>query len=344
MATLALTGLVGSHPLGAMAAFGLLRIISKCPAISTPRLSWGLRDDWIATLQTCADDEESLRHRMLTMLVNRQRRRHRRAARVLSWSDDVKTEPCRYSQWLADRRAESRIKSREAVDFLAAFGCDVITAPSTGDVKPTAFHMTAGQQKFLKSARELAISLSPDRPRRRRQTASEIRRECIAAFERALFGPWRYQDSEHSLGWDPSTEALHALSHIAPTAAGPTSEAAAVWLAFESLPLFPTAPTGRRLYTRGFDPRGDCFTWPIWQPPISVDTLASLLGLAVLTASRPPFDQLSEMGITAVYRAVCQRDANGRGTFRHARLVAGGSTTSQEHFFMAADRDSTRRL
>lgn len=327
MATLALTGLGGSHPLGAMAAFGLLRVVSKCPVIPAARLSWELQDDWIATLHTNNASESELRERTLAMLVQRQRKRQRRMACVLSWSNDIKIPPREYAKWLVGRQSECWMKARETADFLSAFGSEVVTAPSTGDVKPSAFHMTAGQQKFLKSARKLAESLSPDRPVGRRETAAKVRSEITEAFERALFGRWRYQDSQHSLGWDPSTEALHALSDVAPTDAGATSERAAVWLAFESLPLFPTAALCQRLHTRGFDRQAESFTWPIWEPAISVNVLASLLGLADLIVHRPPLERLASMGIVAVYRATCQRDANGRGTFRHARFVGGGSTT-----------------
>jgi hypothetical protein len=72
----------------------------------------------------------------------------------------------------------------------------------------------------------------------------------------ALFGPWRYEDPQHSLGWDPSAERLHALRSRSPTKDAPQGVAAAVWLAFEALPLFPCFLSGGSLVTRGFVRRG----------------------------------------------------------------------------------------
>jgi hypothetical protein len=48
------------------------------------------------------------------------------------------------------------------VDYFAAFGSDIVTARSTADVKPTAFHMTAGRQKFLNSIQKLGNSMKKD--------------------------------------------------------------------------------------------------------------------------------------------------------------------------------------
>jgi hypothetical protein len=184
--------------------------------------------------------------------------------------------------------------------------------------------MTAGQQKFLKSAREVASSLSPGRPAKRGEDAATIQREIENAFARALFGPWHREDRLHSLGWDPSTEALYALLATAPGDEKPFSERGAVWLAFEALPLFPSFPIGNRLQTRSFDNRSESFSWPIWQPAISVNTLASLLALPELIAQNPEMKELAPQGIVAVYRSICERDANGRGIFRNAVLCGVG--------------------
>ena len=317
-----LTGLIGSHPLGALAAFGLLRVSSQIPDLGEVRLAWERENDWIAVLQVglnAARDE--LPSALVRALMQRQC--GRAGAPFLTWNDDVKVEPAEYARLLATKQHECQPTEREVVDFLAAFGSEAIKARSTGDVKPTAFHMTAGQQKFLKSVRELAGSLDPRRVPSRGETPSDVASDTREAFGRALFGPWKYGDECHAMGWDPATEALHALSGRAPTDAKPHSERAAVWLAFEALPLFPTAPDGKRLVTRAFDERASFFSWPIWCGAISVNTLASLLALPDLVASEPPAAELRHRGIVALYRSRCERDANGRGTFRNAQLCFG---------------------
>jgi hypothetical protein len=321
MSSIRLTGLVGSHPLGALAAFGLLRVISELPQFRTPRLSWTLEHDWLAVLHTDLDvPEDQLKAELLSTLVERQR--GRAAAAFLTLSDDIKVEPQEFRQILKEQVHTCSHQQREVVDFLAAFGSEAVHAPSTGDVKPTALHMTAGQQKFLKSVQEIARSLDPGRPVRRGENTKVVRREIADALAGALFGPWRRQDRIHSLGWDPSTEALYALSSSAPGDEKPFSERAAVWMAFEALPLFPCFPVGNFLKTRGFDGRPESLSWPIWRPAITIDTLASLLALPELTAPTPGMRSLLHRGITAVYRSACERDANGRGTFRYAVLCA----------------------
>lgn len=327
MAEIPLTGLIGSHPLGAMSAFGLLRVVSQVPEFYCPRLRWHLREDWTAALHTdnCVDAKK-FREQLLAALVARQRTRA--AADYLTWGDDIKVEPTVLAQLLNEKTNELTFGERDSVSFWAVLGSEM-ARQNNGKVKPTAFHMTAGQQKFLKAVRELAVSLNPSRTPGRQETAEQIEAEIRQAFARALFDPWSRQDQLHSLGWDPATEALHALSDMAPTDAGATCERAAVWLAFESLPLFPCAPSGRRLVTRGFDEDSDYFSWPIWESPITVGTLSSLLGLAELAAPKPDIGELAHRGVVAVYRSVCQRDANGRGTFRHAILAAGGGPKRQ---------------
>ncbi|MGH8066921.1 MAG: type I-G CRISPR-associated protein, Cas3-extension family [Candidatus Entotheonellia bacterium] len=327
MSSIRLTGLVGSHPLGALAAFGLLRVLSELPQFRTPRLSWTLEHDWLAVLHSDLDvAEDQLKAEFLSALVERQR--GRAAATFLSWSDDIKVDPQEFERILKEHARTCSLGQREVISFLAAFGSEAIRARSksnvkpTADVKPTALHMTSGQQKFLKVAREIANSLDPGRPAKRRENADVVRREKERAFTRALFGPWRRQDRMHSLGWDPSTEALYALSPSAPGDEKPFSERAAVWLAFEAMPLFPCFPVENRLKTRSFANRPESFSWPIWRPAITLNTLSSLLTLPELIAPTPDMKALLHRGITAVYRSACERDANGRGTFRYAVLCA----------------------
>jgi hypothetical protein len=183
------------------------------------------------------------------------------------------------------------------------------------EVKPTALHMTSGQQGFLRKAVELARTLKPgegDGPRER------IRER----FRERLFGPWRYRDKQHPLGWDPVFERLHALQARSPTKEDPLSVSAVVWLAFESLPLFPVATRGGRLLTGGFDERSRYFSWPIWEALASLDTVRSLLSLTVLSEEAPPATELRARGIRHVFRS--QRAPlgdKGLAIFKAADLV-----------------------
>ena len=317
MTPIEMNGLCGSSPIGAMAAFGLLRVCSQIGELGAVALGWKQTSDWHPVLAVSKGASSATD--LARLLTNHLRSRYQ--APFLTWQDDIKVEPEILRTRLSEVRHSANRQSNEVASFFAAFGSEFITARSTPDVKPTAFHMSAGQQKFLKSARELAESISPARRPSRGQTAAAVQAETESAFAEALAGPWRYQDTQHALGWDPATEALGALSSIAPSKAGPASVRAAVWLAFEALPLFPCVPSGRKLETRCFamiDREFESFTWPLWNSAISLTTLQSLLALDALNQNEPLPRDLTSRGIKAVYRSKCFRDGNGRGTLRHA--------------------------
>lgn len=320
MHELILSGIPGSNPIGAMAALGLFRIVAEERPFCDVRMSWCLESDWRPVLhsshQVDVDD-------LIQFLIDRQP--GRTAAPFLNWNNDIKCAPSEFrmqldiarNEWLsADRVGD--YGSREWMQFLCAFGCETIRAKSTPDVKPTALHMTAGQQRFLKSVVDLSSSLDPQQRSSRRQSEEQRQEEIKAEWNETLRGPWRYSSSEHSLGWDPTTEGLHALSDRSPSAAGPRSVRGAVWLAFESLPLFPTVPGEHKLLTTGFHPDGGAFTWPIWQPAITLDAVRVLLNLPDLFAVEIKARLLRSRGIVALFRSQCRRDGNGRGTFRNA--------------------------
>lgn len=326
MTSIELNGLCGSSPIGAMAAFGLLRLCSQISELETVALGWKQTSDWHPILEVRAGASNPTD--LARLLTNHLRPRYQ--APFLTWQDDIKVEPEILRTKLSEVRHSANRQSNEVASFFSAFGSEFITAKSTPDVKPTPFHMTAGQQKFLKSARELAESLNSARRPKRGETPAGVQAEIESAFVEALAGPWQYQDTHHSLGWDPTTEALGALTADDPSKskAGSASSRAAVWLAFEALPLFPCVPSGRKLETRCFamiDHEIVSFTWPIWDSAISLTTLQSLLALDALNQNEPLPRDLASRGIKAVYRSKCFRDGNGRGTLRHAVRCAVAS-------------------
>ncbi|MFW6106990.1 MAG: hypothetical protein ACOC8H_02410 [bacterium] len=75
--------------------------------------------------------------------------------------------------------------------------------------------------------------------------------------------------------------------------------------------------------TTGFDPRSEHFTWPLWHPPLRLDSVRSLLASPEFMEDEIDEPGLKARGIGAIYRSHCLRDANGRGTFRNAVCIAG---------------------
>jgi hypothetical protein len=290
-----LRGLAGHHPLGALAAFGLLRCCEELPGLQGSRLAWQKVPGWCAVLHPGAPvDAEQL----VAALVGRMNERYQ--ARELNWVRNLKKGKALYAEAAREATGED---NRGYADFLAAYACEV-QDPDSEQLQPTAFYMTSGRQEFPEEARKLAQRLTTGIAiGRRKKSPSDM-------FREALFGPWRYEDPQHSLGWDPSTERLHALRAESPTKEEPQGIAAAVWLAFEALPLFPCFRSEGRLATTGFPTfastgrwRTAYLTWPVWTCPLPLCAVRSLLSLGELCQEKVPVRELRARGIEAVFRS-----------------------------------------
>lgn len=264
-----------------------------------------MEDDWMAVLTVASSIDERA---LLNHLEVRQRALK---LDVFSWSEDIRVKPEKYRVLLIQHAEAATARDRWSADYYAAFGSETVTDGSKGLVKPTAFHMTSGQQKFSKNVLELAESFSDG---------------CNDALKEALFGPWKYGDLYHSLGWDPMTERLHALRHRAPTSETPLSVRAAIWFAVESLPLFPTAIAVKRLATTGFTRRNGNtrLLWPIWTTPIGIKTLKTLLASSELSEPKGR-NSLGMRGVVAIYESVRSEFGQGYAILRPATLAWSGA-------------------
>lgn len=306
MHELPLTGLYASNPLGALAAFGLLRTLSEIEELADAKLAWRETDDWQAVL--CTQSALS-RERLVEILV---KRHEELDLSSVSWSEDIRVQTEEFRERLRKHAVSATIGNRGLADRFAAYGSELATDGQKGLVKPTAFHMTSGQQRFLKILAELGDTM---------------RRDSRPAVEEAVFGPWRYEDEQHSMGWDPNTERMAALRHVAPTKEKANSVRGAVWLAAEALSLFPTAavesPRSVRLETTSFTRRGGewYFLWPVWDTPIALPTLKSLLAAPWLQAENLERSSLAQRGVVAAFQSVVTSFGKGYGIFRPATLV-----------------------
>jgi hypothetical protein len=186
-------------------------------------------------------------------------------------------------------------RAREPLEVLASFAAEL--AAKDGLVIPTRFRFVNGgkHQSFLPALIEL-----------RRL----IRAEHLRA---ALFAPWAYSDEKHTFRWDPAEARPHAHRWSDPS----SESSATVWganlLAFEALPLFPCVPA-HGANTTGW--RGLRFTWPIWEPPIGVDVLRSLLASPAIACDVLERERLRAQGVVEVFSA--QRFDDGKGVCNFA--------------------------
>jgi hypothetical protein len=198
-----------------------------------------------------------------------------------------------YRKHAAGFLADAGLAGRETLDMLAAFGSDACLRRNDDriDATPFCFVSGSGNQEFLGTVRELTYRVAPDR------------------VYQALFEPWSYRDEKLSLRWDPAEDRRYALLDRDPSDDGARTVWMANLLAYRALALCPTVPTGGGLAATGWREEGEerrkqrWFTWPLWDSPVGVDVVRSLLGARELGDPRPDCDVLSARGIVAVYRA-----------------------------------------
>ena len=291
---LLLNGLDGGNPLGFLAAVGVLRVATGADSPSNWRVRWesaGGRWSPVLTGDTRITADGLIELLMPTLIEMKD-------DPSFGFAKDL-TINCREFREVAQSAFDTAdLTDRHYADFIAAFGCDShpISAKDPR-IQDTALRTMsgAGHQHFIGSMRELV-------------------EETDAAHLRAsLFEPWQYADPKPSLRWDPVDDRRYALRWRAPSGDPVRTMRGANRLAVEALPLFPTAPGERRLQTTGFSQRrgqGVLFTWPIWEGPLNIDTLRSLLGMAELQEPRPDRKILRARGVVEIYRS--QRITEGK--------------------------------
>ncbi len=283
---LVLVGLDGSNPLAFLAAMGTLRTLSfawRKERVNF-RLSWRAAGAWRPVLHA----DRALGGNEVVMTLDRQLR-DVEGQRAFELADNLKVNGEAFraeTQKAAD--SETPLDRRWA-EFLAAFGCECIRTED-GLIGDTALRTMsgAGHQHFLKFMRDLAAGTTADHLRQ------------------ALFQRWEYADPGPSMRWDPADDRRYALRWDEPSGDPVRTVRGANRLAVEGLPMFPTAPVGTDLMTTGFSGRGSRGTfwkWPIWEAPVSVDVVRSLLSLPDVQESQVPRDRLRRMGVVEVFRS-----------------------------------------
>lgn len=305
-----LNGLIGSNPLGFMAAVGLLRVLDGQVG-SAARL--GFTDDgafhgWIE----CERDLD------LAEIVSRDaaaaagsqpwrleyEKREKRGVKVVA---DLKAPPEVFSKFL-DLAIDEWIAGRpERADHAAAYATDV-ARDSKQNTKPTAFHFTAANQQFLGTVEEI-----------RRIVTKEWVHQSLHLAAQTMTGS--------NLRWDPDAERNRALMGVNPTDDGTVVNAPLEWLAFRGIPTFPCVPIGDRVVTCGVTGRRQDelqFHWPLWSCGATYATVRSLL---VVTAAGLEFrnvvrtiESRRARGIFAVCTSRIRRTAQGFGNFGPASV------------------------
>lgn len=302
MTDIELAGLRGLDPLGLFASLGALDVASRLLPDRRVTLRW--TDD----LQPSAvmSGPESLDH--LVELCDRDRERWGDSP-VLTWGPDsrpladLKANPSDLRRWFEVVAEGARATGDRAdLDLLCALVAEGATAGKTDVSKPTHFHFTAGQQRFLVMVRELQRSVD------------------VGRFAEALAGPWRYDSQLPVLGWDVRGERIYALRGFNPAKSKAGDKKSGVpgadWLGFLGLRFFPVAASRGDLLTTGCSRswKRSTFTWPLWDVPLTSATVASLVADRRIDDLDPPARRA--LGVHHLVRSPIRRtDQGGYGSF-----------------------------
>jgi hypothetical protein len=290
-----MNGMDAADPLGFLAAIGVLRTLTRHDAGA--RLGWVRDGVWSARLQTSYPVD------VLDLLVGElERWRAGHPALEFAVEADRKVQDLKHPP--ADFRALmlGLVGDAEAAEFVAAYATGV-AIDGSGQTKPTSFHFTAGQQRFMDAVLDL--------------------RACVTREDltEAIRGPWVGRVGPKDTRWRAASGRDRALLSYDPGKEKSATVAGAAWLAFLALPLFPVVPAGMRAITSGFTGRGkrERFTWPVWEGFLALDEIRTLLGHAELGELNA--HARSRRGISQVLRADVVRNPQGYGNFSASQPV-----------------------
>jgi hypothetical protein len=294
--TIETAALIGSNPLGFLAALGLLKSLSAINP--STRLRFLMRDDWVAEFSGTPFSNQSELLDWLRNWIEAKEQDQR-----IDWADDLRVSVAEHRELLTDALQRSQDPALEVISTQIADGA---VDKSKGLVKPTLFYMVSGQQSFLASLKEVL---------------ADVRKQAHKRFTEALFGPWAMSAKAHGLGLDPAGERMHALRSRAPSKDKAGSISAATWLAFIAMPLFPTLSEQAKLRTTGFHKTDGKwqFRWPICTEALSLATWTTLLQTQSWT--NPQRGKLRN-GIVEVFQSTRHEFGQGYGVFRPARRVS----------------------
>jgi hypothetical protein len=279
---LPLRGLNGSNPLGFLAALGILKVLSEWFPQRDFRLHWKQEAHYIAVLSA---------NRLPLNFMAVSRYLAVRLRKLPSPNSDEhlprnlnKWTNAQFRQFALNAASKAKEGDQRLAQFAAAFSVDGLVLPEE-EIEDSALRTVSG------SGRQ---DLFPTLEGLRTQTMD-------SHLRRTLFASWDYADERLSLRYDPIEDRRHALRWTKPADEPSRTMWGANRLAVEAWVLFPTAPVSGQLRTTGFTK--NLFNWPIWETPLSLDTIRSLLALEHLQAREISRESLQERGITEVFRS-----------------------------------------
>lgn len=282
---LLLPGLDGTNPLGFLAALGVLRVLSLQK--HGVKLSWQLSGGtWRPVLfgvRVSLPDLGAELHKAIQNLDHS------------AWSIDKKLP---FEASLLRQNAHNSVLAasrtcRQKPDILASFGVDCFTDKEGVFEKTDLCMVRAGDaagQGMTAYGKRIIETIRPEQ------------------LQQSIETSWLYNDDQCALRWDPGEDKPYAVQWRNPSKVGALSEKGANCLALFGMTCFPVLPVRGQAETTGFGlkkSKQSSFTWPLWQYPLNLSVVSTLLTLSELQREQPDRLQLASLGVAAVYR--CNR-------------------------------------
>jgi len=288
-----LDGLDGRNPMAYFAAVGTLIVADRMLPNHGTGLSWRRGPIPRPVLHGVASLDE------LTAIIESDRKAWTNAmALTFEGADDVKFDAAAQRRYL--RACRGADDGGRSVGLAAALLAEGVFA-GKGDGKPTDLHFTAGQQRFLASAREVM-----------RQVSVNDLNEC-------LVGPWKYDRQVKTLGWDVSDDRVYALTIANPAKEVKLTVPGADWLALMGLVAFPVVADGSSSSPAGSTGswKHGAFTWGVWSEPLGAASVRALLANGWSESVRR-----ARVGLFQQFQSAIRRsEQGGYGSFGPSSVV-----------------------
>lgn len=287
---LRLAGLTGTNPLAYFAALGTVEMLTAADV--DVALSWTVEPIPRAVLHTDLELDAVIE------IIIEDVEFWRGSPVFDDERDDIKLEPQEARRFI---RSCSDVRSARLGGALVAEGT---AADANGNCKPTDLSFTAGQQRFLGTAREIRDGVNADDVRRSSETS------------------WTYESKLKSLMWDVADDRIYALSASDPSTSAKLTEPGAEWPATIGLSQFPVFADAKRTQTTGCGGswKFGSFTWALWSEPTGVDGCRTVAAHARTLAEDSIWAQ--QLSIHTVLQSEIRRsEQGGYGTFGPPRRL-----------------------
>lgn len=315
----------GGRLLGFLSAVGALVLFTRLYADKRVTLHWEQSLGWRGRIlidgQPLSRAQIQTLHSNLTEPVVRDSFTLRKCTNDEAYSTITKIEVSDAARFLTAALQGDVNACRRSCATLAGWFVDQLDEKSASASRLCA--LTGGsQQEFLKTALELSGFSSKPEARKERITTEDH-------LHSTLLEVWQFKEPMPGCRWEAAEDRHYALRYFRPDKQKPMNgirtQRGANRLGIEAMACFPLMPGSRRAETTGFrynrEEGRHQFTWPVWEYPLTLETVRVLVAHPELTQEKPNYQKLLPLGVSNVFRATRVTKGKGQVSFTIAQAL-----------------------